>query len=132
MKDRRQSRTRLKKKGEPRASIPPLDRLILIIVPVFCFGLAISLYILGCIHQQNRELTRQMERWRKSYHLTESQVARIRELELTFHGNGNPFAFRGEPTQQELEQHHIAISQAMPPADGTRFLAALKGAHCSR
>lgn len=133
MKGHQQHSKKTKRKEKSSGvRITLVDRLTLIFVPLISFGLVVSLYIWGCIHQHDRELNRQMERWRKSYHLTEPQVTKIRELELIFHGNGNPFAFRGKPTRQELDQHHAAISQVMPPVDGTRFLTDRNGPHENR
>lgn len=60
--------------------------------------------------------------WTASYHLTDEQAARIREIEYKFHGNGNPFTSRESGTPEENEAHHLEVSRVMNPEDGAHFL----------
>jgi len=86
----------------------------------FMVFLALFGTVAGMITQRGA-LNRQLMQWRASYHLTDQQVARIREIELEFHGNGNPFTSRESGTPEENDAHHLEISRVMNPEDGARF-----------
>lgn len=83
--------------------------------------LALFVTVSGMITQRGA-LNRQLMQWRASYHLTDQQAARIREIELKFHGNGNPFTSRESGTPQENDAHHLEVSRVMNPEDGERFV----------
>jgi hypothetical protein len=74
------------------------------------------------IAEQRKALEHLVANWRVTYHLTDEQAARIRKIELDFHGNGNPFTSRDSGTAEENIAHYLEISRAMSPEDGARFL----------
>ena len=80
------------------------------------------LSIMTGIFQQNAAVNNQVAKWKGQFHLTAEQASRIRELELEFHGNGNPFTSRDEGTEAETDAHHQRISRVMTPEDGQQFL----------
>ncbi len=77
------------------------------------------------IIDERAALGRLLEKWTASYHLTGEQADRIRQIEVEFHGNGNPFTSRGSATPEENHAHHLEISRAMNPEDGARFMEAM-------
>lgn len=72
--------------------------------------------------EERAALHRMLMEWTASYHLTAEQAEHIRQLELEFHGNGNPFTSRDSGTPEENDAHHLEISRVMNPEDGTRFV----------
>jgi hypothetical protein len=87
----------------------------------FMVFLALFGTVAGMITQR-AGLNKQLLQWRAAYHLTDQQAARIREIELKFHGNGNPFTSRDSGTPEENDAHHLEISRVMNPEDGARFV----------
>jgi hypothetical protein len=82
---------------------------------------------LGIFHvatsaQFNNFLEMKLGRMRVEYSLTEAQLGEVREMEIAFHGRGNPF-FRPSHTLEEQRAHEIAISKTMSPENAKRFLA---------
>lgn len=69
----------------------------------------------------SKSIERTLTRWRKTYHLNDTQLKRIREIEFTFHGNGN-FMTKPEHTAEEVIKHHQEIASVMNPDDGAKFL----------
>jgi len=76
--------------------------------------------------QQSLDLDLLVDRWRQQYHLTDEQVRQIREIEMNFHGSGNPFT-RPSHTRAEMREHHREISAHMNPEDGARYLRSQEG-----
>ena len=87
----------------------------------FMVFLALFITVSGMITQR-AALHRVLAGWTVSYHLTPEQAARIRQIELKFHGNGNPFTSRESGTPEENDAHHLEISRVMNPEDGARFV----------
>lgn len=83
--------------------------------------------ILGMMHRfatqkQYRSIIRTIEQWKPVYGLDEAQARIIRDIELDFHGNGSPFAFRGKRTPDQVLEHHKEISKVMSLESGVKFL----------
>lgn len=119
--------SRFRKKDKALAvSKPPVppwkERTVVALCLLGLMGLLALLATVGGIAAQNKALDGQISRWRTLYHLTAEQAARVRQLELEFHGNGNPFTSRESGTPEENDAHHLAISRVMNPSDAERFL----------
>jgi hypothetical protein len=102
------------------------DKLKVLSVAFVGGAIVIWLFILSCIKQQSFALNKQLEKWKVSYHLTDEQMSQLRAIELSFHGNGNPFSDFAIHTAEETFKHHQYMSTLMSPEDGARFLADLK------
>lgn len=92
--------------------------------------------ILLCIHcegtrKQTQTLDNLLAQWRTSYHLSGEQARRIRAMEESFHGRGDPF-FAPAHTREEITVHHRAIASVMNPEDGERFFKAQEGSAATR
>lgn len=119
------SSKRRSKTAASAAASPLRQRLIL----AACFAgfmvfLAAFVTVSGMITQR-AALNRMLASWTVSYHLTPEQADRIREIELNFHGNGNPFTSRESGTPEENDAHHLEVSRVMSPEDGARFIKAM-------
>lgn len=99
------------------------DKVKLVSVAFGSATIVIWLFILSCLKQQSVAIDRQLQKWKASYHLTDEQVLRLKEIELTFHGNGNPFTNFKAHTPDDTSKHHRYMSTLMNPEDGARFLA---------
>lgn len=89
--------------------------ILVVIVPV------VSLHFLGEWRAwQTREAW--LETLATRYGVTEAQRARIREIEISYHGTGSIFTKPGH-TQAELVPHRQLISEQIPADAADRFLA---------
>lgn len=97
------------------------------------FGLPLLLLMFPVIflhvHSVNRQtasVTRTVTKWKTTYHINDEQAARIKQIELDFHGNGSPFSIKPTRTRDEKHRHHEEISRLMSPEDGARFMKAME------
>ena len=111
-----------RKEGTPASAVSPWkERLVVAACLAGLMGvLALVGTVMG-IGAQRQALDKQFAKWKKTYHLTDEQAARIRQMELDFHGNGNPFTSRDSGTPEENTAHHLEMSRVMNPEDGERF-----------
>lgn len=117
---------RKKKPVSPPTTLTLLDKIKLIGIPTLLLGILTLFFHLMCIRQQDAAVSKTVEGWKSSYHLTDVQAATIKQIELSFHGNGSPFSPKGNPTQKEKFRHHEDISKLMSSEDGARFLEAME------
>ena len=68
-----------------------------------------------------KSLNSTIDGWRETYHLSDAQARRIREIEFAFHGTGNPLAVPAHPPYAARE-HHRAMAAEMNPEDSAHFL----------
>lgn len=114
------------------ARAPWKERLVVTACILGLMGVLALLGTVAGIGQQREALDKQLARWKAQYHLTDDQAARIRQIELGFHGNGNPFTSRDSGTAEEDAAHHLEIARVMDAEDGERFLRDImhkKGQH---
>ena len=67
-------------------------------------------------------LDNQLSRWKSSYHLSDSVVSQLRQIELDFHGSGNPITTPIKHTALEIKEHHDGMAMLMSKEDGAKFL----------
>jgi hypothetical protein len=67
-------------------------------------------------------LDNQLSRWKISYHLSDSVVSQLRQIELDFHGSGNPITTPIKHTALEIKEHHDGMALLMKKEDGAKFL----------
>jgi hypothetical protein len=120
--------SRKKKEKAPPAPtrLSPRDKAALIGIPLVLFGIIALLLHLVATAQQNASVTRTVTKWKTTYHISDDQAARIKQIELDFHGNGSPFSFRPVFTPEEKHRHHEEISRLMSPEDGARFMKVME------
>lgn len=115
----------MNKKGESKNQSSAREKwTVAACVAGFMLFLAAFVTVSGMITQR-AALHRVLAAWTVTYHLTPEQADRIREIELNFHGNGNPFTSRESGTPEENDAHHLEVSRVMNPEDGARFLKAM-------
>ncbi len=98
---------------------------------IYAWGFAAVAIFFGWVHyytttKTTRQLDQTINRWRTSFHLSPEQAERVRSIERTFHGSGNPFTLPSH-TAGEVRVHHQEVAAVMNPADGERFLKAQEG-----
>lgn len=102
------------------------DKLMAFGIPCGFFALIVGVMIFGSIQKHSAALDVKLLRWSERYHLDEQQMSAIRNIELRFHGNGNPLSVGSNHSPAEIREHHISISRVMSPADGVKFLEAME------
>ena len=64
----------------------------------------------------------QLARWKVTYHLNDAVVSQLRQIELDFHGSGNPITTPIQHNALEIKEHHDGMAMLMNKEDGVRFL----------
>jgi hypothetical protein len=97
----------------------------------FIFGLlGLSLlFHFTCIQSQRASIRRTVEKWKVTYNIDEDRAARIRQIELEFHGSGSPFSLSQSQRGEAIKVHHQKIAGLMSAEDGERFLQAMEKSH---
>lgn len=116
-----------KKKLDPQpTTLSATDKIkVLVVLPLFFVGLAVLFHFI-CVSQQTGQITKTVDGWKRTYHLSDEQAQKTIQIELDFHGNGSPFSMKERPAAEDIRRHHEKISQLMSPDDGTRFMQAME------
>jgi hypothetical protein len=64
----------------------------------------------------------QLSRWKNTYHLSDTVVDQLRQIELDFHGSGNPITTPIQHSALEIKEHHDGMALLMKKEDSERFL----------
>lgn len=64
----------------------------------------------------------QLARWKVSYHLNDAVVSQLHQIELDFHGSGNPITTPIQHSALEIKDHHDGMATLMEKEDGAKFL----------
>ena len=99
------------KQEEPPVSWTWRERLAAVAVILIILGCGLGPYTAWTIHGHRRAIDRRIERLKAEFELNDTQVQQLRELELEFRGNGNPFSFRGDPSPTERAEYHERLNQ---------------------
>jgi hypothetical protein len=59
--------------------------------------------------------------WKLRFHLSESEIQRLREIEFKFHGSGFSFV-QTKKSHQQIADHKRDLSQAMSPKSALEFI----------
>jgi hypothetical protein len=78
------------------------------------------------IKQQTASISKTVQKWKTTYHISDEQATHIKQIELDFHGNGSPFSIKPTRTRKEKYRHHEEISSLMAPEDGAQFMKAME------
>ncbi|MBN8457351.1 MAG: hypothetical protein J0M04_05870 [Verrucomicrobia bacterium] len=73
------------------------------------------------VMMERRIVSERLSHWKFRFHLSESEVQRLREIEFDFHGSGFSFI---EPKRslQQVEDHKWELSRAMSPESALDFI----------
>ncbi len=116
-----------KKKAPPTPTKLSLnDKAILIGFLLLLLGLPAVFLHIHSINQQSASVSKTVEKWKTTYHISDEQAADIKKIELDFHGSGSPFSIKPARTHEEKHRHHEEISRLMSPEDGARFMKAME------
>jgi hypothetical protein len=102
------------------------DKAMLIGVPILLLAVPALVLHFSAIHQQTASISKTVQNWKTTYHINDEQAERIKQIELTFHGNGSPFSIKSTRTRDEKHRHHEEVSRLMSPEDGARFMKAME------
>lgn len=117
---------RKKKAPATPTALAPRDKAMLFGVPILFLAIPALILHFFFIHQQTAAVSKTVTKWKTTYHINDEQAARIKQIELDFHGNGSPFSFRPTFNREENLRHHENISRLMSPEDGARFMKAME------
>jgi hypothetical protein len=120
------TQARKKKAAAKPAALSLRDKAVLIGVPILLLAVPALVLHFSSISQQTASIAKTVEGWKTTYHINDEQAARIKQIELDFHGNGSPFSFRPTFNREENLRHHENISRLMSPEDGARFMKAME------
>ena len=116
-----------KKKDAPAPTKLKLrDKAMLIGVPILLLAIPAFVLHFSSIHQQTTSISKTVTKWKTTYHITDEQAERIKQIELDFHGSGSPFSIKPAHTRDEKHRHHEEISRLMSPEDGARFMKSME------
>jgi hypothetical protein len=76
------------------------------------------------IAKWRKDLDEQLSRWKTTYHLSDSVVSQLRQIELEFHGSGNPITTPIKHSALEIKEHHDGMALLMKKEDAAKFLRA--------
>lgn len=118
--------SRKKKTPATPIDLAPGDKAMLIGVPILLLTIAALVLHFSAIHQQNASISKNVKKWKITYHINDEQATRIKQIELDFHGNGSPFCIKPSRTGDEKLRHHKEISLLMSPEGGANFMRAME------
>jgi hypothetical protein len=70
---------------------------------------------------ERRIVSERLARWKLRFHLSESEIQRLREIEFRFHGSGFSFV-QTTKSHQQVADHKLELSQAMSPQSALEFI----------
>lgn len=82
----------------------------------------LAFFIFASKNRWNQSIDARLSSWREAYNLDTQTVERFREIELQFHGSGNPFIGPISHTPNEVKIHHEEMAHLMDSDAGNRFL----------
>lgn len=116
-----------KQKAVPAPTMLSLrDKAMLIGVPILLLAVPALVLHFSAIHQQTASIAKTVEGWKTTYHINDAQAERIKQIEITFHGNGSPFSIKPARSKDEKHHHHEEISRLMSPEDGAHFMQVME------
>lgn len=118
--------SRTKKAAATPTAFAPRDKAMLIGVPILLLAIPALVLHFSSIHQQTTSISKTVQKWKTTYHITDEQAALIKQIEIDFHGNGSPFSIKPARTRDEKHRHHEEISRLMSPEDGAHFMQAME------
>ena len=74
-------------------------------------ALVVAAFVLLALHRQRKAIEGRVEQRRIKHDLSESQVRELLDIELKYHGNGNPLSMRPRPTTGQRDAHRREISE---------------------
>ena len=78
-------------------------------------------FVISSVTWQRGVLEQKVRRWQVKYGLTESEVREPLEVELEYHGNGNPLPFRPARTDADRAAHRREIGELLGHDNPARF-----------
>lgn len=73
------------------------------------------------VMMERRIVSERLAHWKLRFHLSESEIQRLREIEFRFHGSGFSFVHT-KKSHQQIEEHTRELSRAMSPESALDFI----------
>lgn len=73
------------------------------------------------VMMERRIVSERLAHWKLRFHLSESEIQRLREIEFRFHGSGLSFVHITK-SHQQVADHKRDLSQAMSPKSALEFI----------
>ncbi|WP_395730757.1 hypothetical protein [Prosthecobacter sp.] len=115
-----------KKAATAPTTLASRDKVMLIGIPILLLAVPALVLHFSSISQQTASIAKTVEGWKTTYHISDEQAERIKQIELDFHGNGSPFSIKPTRSKDEKHRHHEDISRLMSPEDGAHFMKVME------
>jgi hypothetical protein len=106
-------RKRRKEKDPPRQPWTWKEKILIWGAVMACLALMAVPYVISSVTLQRDVLERKVRRWQVKYELNEAEAEELLEVELEYHGSGNPFSLRSKPTAEEMREHRNDINRLL-------------------
>jgi hypothetical protein len=73
------------------------------------------------VMMERRIVSERLSHWKVRFHLSDSEIQRLREIEFRFHGSGFSFDHT-KKSHQQVADHKRELSQAMSPKSALEFI----------
>jgi len=70
---------------------------------------------------ERRIVSEQLAHWKVQFHLSESEIQCLRDIEFKFHGSGFSFV-QTKKSHQQIADHKRELAQAMSPKSALEFI----------
>ena len=108
--------------GTKRPSIPVWRGHLVVVASI---GIPIlgmlALGIMLAKAQWHHSIEDRLAAWQNRYSLDSSTVSKFKEMEIQFHGTGNPFTSPIDHNPVEVRIHHEQMASLLEPAQAERF-----------
>jgi hypothetical protein len=98
------------------------EKALMVGLAVIVFGVCGLLAHFSGTGRKARSIAYTVEQWQKIYHFDDAAAARLREIELEFHGSGGLFSIEGTKSPEQMRQHSEEMAQQIPIEFRDQFL----------
>lgn len=84
---------------------------------------AVVMLVIG-VHkgQWSQSIDNRLAAWKNAYQIDSTTIDRFRQMEMEFHGSGNPFTSPIAHNTEEIRVHHAQMGALIPDGKRTTFL----------
>ena len=114
-------RKRPKGTRQPSPRLTWKDKFLICGAVLACLALMAVPFVISSINFHRDHFRQKVQRWQIKHGLSEARARKILEIELEFHGSGNPLWFRPARTDAEKATHRREIGELLGHEDPARF-----------
>jgi len=112
---------RRKSTGPPSQRWTWKDKLLICCMVLGLLAVMAVPFVISSVNFHRDHFRQKVQRWQIKHDLSEARAREILEIELEFHGSGNPLWFRPKPTDEERRAHNREIARLLGHDDPTRM-----------